>query len=242
MEQTKVKCMSFDDMLLLTLMWIVKYDSYASFGLMFGVSEYIVSKVINVMTAVLAIYFTKYIPNKQVSGTCSSISTLIKFVLDGTIHQRRRPQKNQHFWYSTHYQMHGMVTQLLVDFDGFIIAFETGFPGSMHDCMQARNCYVIQDVVGDNYALTDSAYSGLDFVVAGYKTTSIGDNERRKRFDEVSRREQKIVEHVNGWFKKCRSVSKRHAFQHSLPLHISCVAIACGLYNFRKLHGAFVLE
>ncbi|KAL0481378.1 hypothetical protein AKO1_012708 [Acrasis kona] len=242
LKKTNILCLSYEDMVLLTLIWLVKYESYSSLSLMFGVSEYVISITINTMTEVLCAYFMRYIPNKQSSTTQSSLSSHILFVLDGTIHMRLRPQKSQHFWYNTHYEMHGMVTQLLVDFDGYIAAFETGFPGSMHDSTQANHSHTIRSAIGMNFALTDSAYSGLDFCVAGYKPSQLQEDPNRVEFDRISRREQKIVEHINGFFKKCRTVSKKKAFEHSVPLHIRCVGMACGLYNFRKACGEFSVK
>lgn len=226
-------------MILMTLIWLVKYDSYTSLSLMFGVSEYVVSTVINTMSEVLCAFFTGFIPNKRMSETCSSLSEHILFVLDGTIHMRLRSQKDQHLWYNPHYEMHGMMTQLLVDFDGYIVAFETGYPGSMHDSTQAVHSHTIRNAIGTDFALADSAYSGLDFVVAGYKPSQLGNNQNRILFDRISRQEQKIVEHINGHFKRCKSVGKKRANEHSVPMHIRCVAMACGMYNFRRACGDF---
>ena len=52
----------------------------------------------------------------------SSLSNLFIGVVDRTIHPIRTPSVNQHLYYSRQYEVHGILTHLLVDFDGLVVA------------------------------------------------------------------------------------------------------------------------
>lgn len=131
---------------------------------------------------------------------------------------------------------HGMMIRVLVDFVGFIVAVVTAILGHLHDTT-TRQAELISKI-GKEFALTDCAYSGLDFCVAGFKGSQPKD-EKRIKFDAVSRSEQVVVEHVNAFFKKAKSVSKETTFHHSIEVQAACVLICSGLYNFRKLSGDY---
>ncbi len=98
---------------------------------------------------------------------------------------------------------------------------------------------MIKKIVGKEFALTDCAYSGVDFCVAGFKGNQLT-CENRKKFDIITRTEQVVVEHVNAFFKKAKSISKEIKFHHSIEVQAACMLICSGMYNFRKLSGDYV--
>lgn len=205
---------------------------------LYGCEDSTVSAIIHAMLPYFVEYFTSYITHENTSESHSVLSTLIRYILDGTIHPRRKARYLQHLWYNGHYEMHGMMTQLLVNFDGFIMAVVTNIAGHNHDA-GARYCDLIEHVVGDDYAIADTAYSGIDYCVAGFKANQLT-SEGRERFDTITRHEQVLVENVNSFFKKARSVAKETKFIHSTEMQTAAVLICCGLYNFRKLTGSYV--
>jgi hypothetical protein len=69
-------------------------------------------------------------------------------IIDGTLHATRKPAHRQHLAYSGHYKMHGMLTHLLIDFDGFIISLETNILGSVHDLHAAMHNYHFPKILG----------------------------------------------------------------------------------------------
>lgn len=87
-------------------------------------------------------------------------------VIDSTIHATQKPSKNQHLSYSDHYKRHGMMTTLLVDFDGFIIiSVSTGGVARLHDSMSSTFMPDFRRIVGEkNFALGDPGYAGVDYV------------------------------------------------------------------------------
>jgi len=67
---------------------------------MFGISEYGVSKIINNFLPIITKYFLSYIPNHQIfNNNSSNLDPKIKYVIDGTITEIRRPKIDQkRFW------------------------------------------------------------------------------------------------------------------------------------------------
>lgn len=133
-----------------------------------------------------------------------------------------------------------MLTHLLIDYEGTIIAFETNVLGSIHDSNAALHNYYFPKILGkDFYALGDPGYAGVPYVVAGLKSNQLRTKEDLD-FDTISRSEQVLIEHVNRFLKGCTVLSKRVVFKHSRVLHVTCVVICCGWYNMMKTnHGTF---
>lgn len=234
----KTTALSFENQVLLTLQWICEYSRYVTLQEQFGVSNFIVSRTINSMVPILVEYFIQFIPHKLISTKTSMLSTCIKYVIDGTIHPINRPQVDQRKYYRKDYARHFVQTQLLVDFDGNIIDVATNYPGHLHDSTMAKYNPIFKYIVGQNFALSDPGFGNVDYVVCGLTAPQLrSDNDIL--FDAISRHEQVIVEHVNDWFKSCKSVAKTTVFRHSTTLLAGCVLICCGLYNFKRLNGHF---
>ena len=68
---------------------------YSSLSLKFGISQSSVSKILYEILPILVDYFQNFIPNRSLNHQTSNMSSLISFVIDGTIHwiNRRYPQK-----------------------------------------------------------------------------------------------------------------------------------------------------
>lgn len=114
---------------------------------------------------------------------------------------------------------------------------KTGIPGSMHDATCARRSKSIQKVVGKDFCLTDPGYEGVSYCVAGITRARI-QTKADKIFNTVSRREQKPVEHVNNFLKKCSIISNDSRFRHNnFSLFSGSVLVVCGLYNYKKRKG-----
>lgn len=127
-----------------------------------------------------------------------------------------------------------MMTTLLVDFDARISSVVTNGKSILHDSMASFFMRGMAKVLGSKYALADTGYSKVPFVVCGFTSNLVNSDERRT-FDTVSREEQKVVEHVNNFIKKCKVLSKRNQFIHSRDMHVCCVFLVCGWYNWMKL-------
>ena len=225
----------FEDKILLTIIWIVKYVDYAVLSHMFSISPPVISKLLKTIFPLLVEYFIKFIPNDIISETTSKLSSKIVAVIDSTIHATKKPAKNQHLAYNEHYRRHGIMTTLLVDYDNYISCFVTAGAGRMHDATAARHMKCFVRVLNNRFALGDPGYEGVPYVVSGLKTNQLNSPERIS-FDAISRNEQVRVEHVNNFIKSCKVLSKRNQFYHSKEMHIACVFIVCGWYNWMKFN------
>lgn len=111
----------------------------------------------------------------------------------------------------------------------------TGIPGAMNDTNSSRRCDSIINAVGTNFALSDPGYEGVEFCVSGMGSSKIH-NDAQKAFDKLSRYEQKPIEHVNSFIKKCAIISSERKFHHhKMATLAGAVFVSCGLYNYKKL-------
>lgn len=141
--------LSFEDKVLLVFIWLVKYPDYSELATQFGTSVTLVSRIVTGYLDVLCAYFSQFIPDKEWNTRKpSTLSNRIVAIVDGTLHAVRKPAHRQHLAYSGHYKTHGMLTHLLVDFDGFIISLQTNILGSVHDSNAALHNYHFPKILG----------------------------------------------------------------------------------------------
>ena len=173
-------------------------------------------------------------------------------VIDGTLHTTAKPNSCQHLWYKGHYSRHGIVMHLLiwfffeclflltkctqVDFDGYIIAFLTNIPGSMHDALICTYNTFLHRILGNKFALADSAFGGIRNIVAGFRPCHVI-SEGKRKFDRITRRDQVMIENVHRWIKASKSISKGSRFVHGEPklVYLHCMRLS----NMRRLNGDF---
>jgi hypothetical protein len=223
----------------MVFIWIVQYQRYSTLSVLFGVSVRTVSVVISTVLPYLVEFFIAYIPERMESSSCSHLSNRIIAITDATIHPIRRPSSKQHLWWSGHYKCHGLLTHLLVDFDGFIVSVITNIKGHTHDANCAIYNSSFQQILGAKFALADPGYQGVNWIVAGFKTSQLT-SPAHQVFDQISRSEQAMVEHINNFIKKCAVLDKTTKFIHSDHSKlVACVFIVCGWYNFRKINGHY---
>lgn len=170
---------------------MVKYDNYCVLSMLFGVSKSLVSQLVIRGLPLLASHFLSFIPNKIENPRRSSLSSSIVAIIDSTIHATTKPRSLQHLHYNEHYKRHGMITHLLVDFDGYIIAVRTNVLGIVHDANDAQHNNQFKTILNGNYALGDPGFAGVPYVVAGLKTNQINGPGARI-FDTISREEQSL--------------------------------------------------
>ncbi len=126
------------------------------------------------------------------------------------------------------------MTHLLVDFEGMIIAVTTNVLGHMHDSSMAQHNIFFKEVLGPGrFALGDPGFSGVPYVVSGLTTPQLR-TQADLKFDDITRSEQSIVEHVNNFIKKCEVLSKSSKFIHKPQKLVNCVFILCGWLNWMR--------
>lgn len=140
--------MTFPNKILLIFIWIVKYPDYSLLTQIFGCSPAVISCLLSAGLPLLMEHFNQYIPLRVDSLLSSHLSPLIKCVLDSTIHPIRRPSIDQYLYYNGNYETHGILSHLLVDFEGLIVAVTTNVYGRIHDANAGKNNYHFQQVLG----------------------------------------------------------------------------------------------
>jgi hypothetical protein len=216
----------------------MQYPRYAVLGELFGISIRTVSVLITAALPLLANHFLSYIPENIDSDTTSHLSNNIIAIVDPTIHPTRKPASKQHLWWNGHYKTHGVLTHLLLDFDGFIASITTNVKGHSHDSNASQYNTPFQLILGKKFALGDPGFQGLSWVVPGFKPSHV--NTRAEEvFDDISRTEQAPIEHVNNFIKKSATISKLGKFIHGHEKLAACVFIVCGWYNRKREMGYF---
>ncbi len=234
-----VKCIDGRNKVLLTLLWIIRYPRYSQLMTMFGVSEFCVSVTIREILPLLVGRFVREIHHKRKSCKHSSLSNQLCFIIDGTIHPIYKPKYRQKKFYRGDKMTHFINTLLLIDYDQWICAVTTNYPGHLSDQTCAKTNTLFRAIVGRMLALGDPGFEGVDYCVAGLKSNLLK-TDKHRLFDRISRSEQAKVENVNNFIKRCQSISKNSRFLHNRALLTGCVLICCGIYNWRKKNGFFM--
>lgn len=119
----------------------------------------------------------------------------------------------------------------------FHLYFKSGIPGYMHDTAAARKSTALKDVVKNYFCIADTGYEKVSFCVPGLLPNELKTNAHRI-YDKITRKEQKPVEHINNFIKKCMIISNDSKFRHNnLTLFVGAVFICCCLYNYKKSKG-----
>jgi hypothetical protein len=134
--------------------------------------------------------------------------------------------------------MHGRLTQVLLDLEGYIIAFLTNIPGKVHDSLSGMYNKLFPRILGQYFCIGDSGFNGVQYVVPGFQKSNVNTSSRQI-FDKISRKEQVIIENVNKFFKDCRSINKLDTFMHGDHRLLVCVFIAVGFYNMKRSWGYY---
>lgn len=241
-QQSKIAAgtINIENRLFLTLRWIREYNTFSLYAMEMGSSTFVIATIITEMIPFILEFMIRFIPNRRINDSHSIMNRHIGFIIDGTLSKIYKPKYQQHLYYNSVKCIHAINSLLLIDFEGFIVAVATGVPGSIHDCLYARNVELFRQICRDSncFALGDPGFQGAPFVVGGFRCNQIKTN-GHVLFDYISRKEQICIEHINSHFKRCRSVSKHVQFRHDHATHKACILIACGLYNWKRQNGFY---
>jgi hypothetical protein len=231
--------MFFEDKILLVFMWMMKYSSYAELSTQFGISSYTVSKLIDVTLPLLVEFFVAYIPEEVDCSTASHLSNHIIAIIDATIHPTQKPAGKQRLFWNGHYKTHGLLTYLLIDYEGYIVSVMTNVLGHTSDTNATLYNQHFRQILKGKFALGDPGLHGVDYIVPGYRPSHVKTHEQ-EIFDYISRGEQRSVEHVNNFIKKCAVLNKGEKFVHyQTEKMIAVVFIICGWCNRRRATGHY---
>ncbi|KAL9642569.1 hypothetical protein ABK040_011135 [Willaertia magna] len=165
--------MSLPNKLLLTLHFVIQYTGGNNLACLFNVSNYYVSKVLDEMLPYLVEYFTLFIPNKNINNTKSRLHCRLKYIIDGTLHKTQRKYGGMDLDYNGHYHIHGKMSQILLDYEGYIIAFLTKIKGKIYDSLSANYNKNFKRILGSDFALGDFGFNGVGYVISGFKPSTL---------------------------------------------------------------------
>ena len=229
--------MNFKNKILIGLYFVIQYPKNQFLSQLWEVSDGYISRILDEILPILANYFIQYVYDGK-SSSKSVLHPNIKFITDTTIHKTRKPQCKQRLDYNGNYSMHGKLTQLLIDYDGYISGFLTFIPGRTGDALTAMYNKLFPKILQSNYALGDPGFNAVSYIVPGFRPSQVKTNSE-KVFDKISRKEQVLIENVNKFIKDCKSIDKNTAFIHGQDKLLACICIATGLYNFKRELGYF---
>jgi hypothetical protein len=148
---------------LLFFHWLVQYPQYSTLGLFYGISTPVISIFLRKSLPHFVGFFSKFIDNKlDGEDTLSShLSAHILGIIDGTVHKIRRPSVDQHLWWNENYQFHAVHSLFIVDFEGRIVAVQTGIPGSFHDSCVAKHSELFKAIVKEKLLIGDPGFGGV---------------------------------------------------------------------------------
>ena len=242
---TKVKAIDMRNKIMLLFIWVFHYEQYDSLQTHFLLNRRQVSLTIKEGLSYLVGFFLQHLtPFPFQPQDTSSLSTKIKFVIDGTIHPILKPCFRQNWWYREDKKCHFYTTMLVVDFNGYIHYVRTGCPGSLHDSSIVRMSPDLKNAMDGQYCLADPGFQALNEAVAGFKVSQLDwSDPKQRKFHQISRHEQIIVENVNAMIKKAKVLSKKTFFRHpDHSLLVGAVLIVCGIHNYRRSHNWDVIE
>lgn len=194
----------------------MQYSGSNNLAALFNISNYYVSVILDETIPYLVEYFSKFIPNHQITETRSRLHPRLKYIIDGTLHQTKRLSDARYGLdelYNGHYKLHGRVTQILLDYEGNVISFQTNIKGKIHDTHAAKYNKHFQKIVGKDFALGDPGFGNVDYVIAGFKPTTLNSWDEHV-FDRISRQEQVLIENVNNFIKKSKALNCHLKFIH----------------------------
>jgi len=233
----------FEDKVILFLHWMVQYLHYSTLTVTYGISSPVISQFLKKALPHFVGYFSCWVKNSFDKDLVPShLSPHIIGIIDGTVHKIHRPSLDQHLWWNENYHFHAIHSLFIVDFEGKIVAVQTGIPGSFHDSTAARYAKKFKALLINNLVIGDPGFQGVNYVVAGYKINQLTSYAHRE-FDRLSRSEQVKIEHVNNFVKKCATLSKLSSFHHNRQMLAGLVVVGTGWYNYMlEVHGKYLAD
>lgn len=225
------------NILFLCIYWIRSYIGYSELEEKFNIGKSTISKILNNDLKLIAMKLKNlYILNDNTSQTWSCLSINIKFVIDSTYVEIRKPtyEQKKYFRGGFKYSYHGINNHIAINFDSIITSFLIGIPGSYPDSI-IRAHKIFDDSTFPFYSISDPGYTSCSYIINGLRKNQIN-NKGAIIFDRISRIEQKRVEHV---FKHLKEFKIFHGYHHSIELFKYVFILTCCVYNFKKIKGYY---
>lgn len=243
---------TFEDQLLLALVWSRLYLVYFVLEHLFGIDESTVSRTIRRIAPLLQDRFM--LPARLPKRKIRTLEELKEFLppdidlddilADGTEQAIPRPQKKKKrtAHHSGKKKRFTVKTQIATTRKGYIIHVSKPVPGRMHDYRLFKRSILPQIIPKGSRFYGDSGYQGVrkDFP----DLSSLIPYKRTKKHQELTRtekvyngRQRRIrvkIEHTLSRLKKYRALAD--TYRHSLQNYESTFRFVANVVNFRMIH------
>ena len=221
--------LSLNDMVLMLLVYYRSYASQAFIGLMFGIDDSRVCRIIRklepLLAKITAIPKKKYLTESEIEDA---------LVIDATEQQIQRPHKKQKSYYSGKKKKHTIKTEIRTTINGEITYVSKSYPGAMHDMKVHGQSPPVHP---ETETLVDLGYQGLakrhsktHLPYKKKKGSSLTQSE--KQHNRSLSQMRIIVENIIGDLKTFRILSER--YRNKMKRYNLKFKIIAGLVNIKN--------
>lgn len=198
--------------LVLTLVWLRVYPSYAVLGVLFGIDKPVawhnVQDVLEVLETMADFPFDRPDPDRTRLTSVEAVATefpAVRVIIDAKEQGFRRPAgwENQKPFYSGKKKRHTLKNQVVCTPAGRIGSVSKTAPGRTHDLTVLRHTGVLGDLPADAGVMTDKGYVGVEadagdrpVVIPAKATKTRPLTDDQKAANRVISRCRVVVEHV----------------------------------------------
>ncbi|MBY0461250.1 MAG: transposase [Gemmataceae bacterium] len=232
------------DRILLTVVWLRVYPTYAVLGYFFGVAESTARRLVEQVLPVLEQAGRDTMRMPEVTRTRGrSLPKVLRetpalaVVIDSFEQPVQRPQRRQRRFYSGKKKRHTVKSQVTVDEDtGRVADVSDTVPGPTHDIELLRRSQVLGKVPPGVGAIGDSGYVGMGAIRKRVLTAVPRKKPRGKprppgdrRYNRAFSRRRVVVEHTIGKMRRYQAITQQDR-QHRRD-HARRVRAIAGLVN-----------
>ena len=240
---------SIENKLMMVLMWLRTYPSYATLSLMFDVPRTTVCNIINSMTQPLHELYAGSVRWPTVAewtrlGGKWRDMPLVVGMIDATSHRIYKPKtERETLYYSGHRHFHCVHTQIIVDNNGVLRYIKSGFKGHNNDATTFRQLPFIGPneqlhFPPNNYLLADKIYPSRYPLITLFSAAQIlrrplYERAACRRFNGKLSKRRMIVEHAIRNLKLFRVIGT--LYRHPRRKVVMIVELCAGLSDRRAV-------
>lgn len=238
---------SIENKLMMVLMWLRTYPSYATLSLMFDVSRSTVFNIIHSMIQPLHDLYAGGVRWPTVAewvsfgGKWHDMPSVVGMI-DATSHRIYRPKtERETLYYSGHRHFHCVHTQIIVDNNGVLRYIKSGFKGHNNDATTFRQLPAIGpneelDFPPNHYLLADKIYPSRYPLITPFSAAQIlrrplQERAVCRRFNRKLSKRRMIVEHTIRNVKLFRVIGT--LYRHPRRTVVTIVELCAGL-SYRR--------
>ena len=217
--------LSFEEMLLLCLIYYRTYINHEFLGLIFSVSDSTSIRTANTMTKLLAGHFR--MPERRLSLSEDDKEQLMYLIIDGTERPRQRPKKSsgRKKTYSGKKKRFTHKHQIVVDDKKRILACGRAHPGRRHDKVLYDHSHLAKPP--DIIVLADLGYVGTSCEIPIKKPKNQNLNQNQKDYSKWFNSMRVKVEHGIGRMKKFNifsDISRGNRHENMIAKNVAALA------------------